>query len=255
MTDKKDHIQWTAPDARAVFLLVHGLGTYAGRWAAMAEFFRENGISSYAVNLPKLDSICAYYRGILCLRDTIGKECPGKKIFLVGESLGGLASFIFSAEHPGSFAGLVCMSPAFGNRKKLSALKKLEIAGALLFAPLMRIDLPFDSAMCTRDVDCRRKLDSDPLEYRSATVRLIIEIMKGQAHAKSIADKLETPVLFLLSGEDKIVDPQASRDIFSRLAVKDKALQEFNGMYHALSIELGKEAVFDAVLKWIDRRT
>lgn len=60
--------------------------------------------------------------------------------------------------------------------------------------------------------------------------------------------------LFLVAGDDKMVDSRASMEIFKRLKVKDKTLVEYPGMYHSLSIELGKEKVFEDLLKWVEKR-
>jgi alpha-beta hydrolase superfamily lysophospholipase len=69
MNEGTDYRRWRAPDPRCVFLLVHGLGTHSGRWEAMAGFFLDKGVSSYAVNIPKLSRMSDYYNQILSLRD------------------------------------------------------------------------------------------------------------------------------------------------------------------------------------------
>ena len=65
---------------------------------------------------------------------------------------------------------------------------------------------------------------------------------------------LGLPVLFLVAAEDKMIDHRATRAIFNGLADKDKTLVEFPGMYHALSIDIGKEAVFQNILNWIEKK-
>ena len=69
--------KWRADDPRCVFLLVHGLGTYGGRWDAMAGFFLQKGITSYVIDLPELDRFSNYYNGILFVREIVIKENPG----------------------------------------------------------------------------------------------------------------------------------------------------------------------------------
>jgi alpha-beta hydrolase superfamily lysophospholipase len=93
-------------------------------------------------------------------------------------------------------------------------------------------------------------MDEDPREYRSVTSRLVLELLIAQARAGAMAGKMRTPVLFLVAGEDRIVDSAESRKVFDGLKIEDKAYFEFPGMYHALSIDVGKEAVFEKLLKW-----
>lgn len=255
---------WGVGDPRCIFLLVHGLGAHAGRWEAMAGFFLDKGISSYAVELRSRDlsgnfgfgedRLDSFLDKIRTLYGIIVKDNPSKKIFLVGESLGGIVSLLFSASSPGLFNGLVCISPAFKARKNLFFRDYVSMLAALFYNPGKEFKLPFDSLMCTRDTGFRNALNKDTCEYRVISSRFIFEIFMIQARGMYAKKKLTTPTLFLVAEEDKIVDPNGTRAVFDSLTVKDKKYVGFPGMYHSLSIELGKEAVFEELLKWVEER-
>lgn len=256
--------QWLLPLPRAVFLLVHGLGAQAGRWEAMGDFFVKKGISSYAAELWDVDRpdmasyrsghFRAYYSKILRLYDIAVKDNPSKKIFIIGESLGALISFLLVSGRPGLFSGLICVSPAFANKVALAPADYVRVLSALLYNPRKLFALPFDSSMCTRDISYREKLARDDREFRPVSSKLIFEIVLAQARARIAKNRMTIPALFLVAGEDKIVDPRSARAIFNGLAAEDKAIVEFPGMYHSLSIDLGKESVFEEILRWVDRR-
>jgi alpha-beta hydrolase superfamily lysophospholipase len=246
--------QWIAPAPRAVFLLVHGLGAHTGRWEFLADFFLAHGISSYAIALPMEAGFNSYYSDIMRLREKICKENPSLRIFLVGESMGALASFLLAAEKPGLFSGLVCISPAFANRIKLPPSDYLKIFASLFYDPGKEFRVPFDSAMCTRDIEYRKKMDADSAERRSSPSRLLAGILISQVRARFAGSSLRTPALFLVAGRDLMIDPEATKKIFNGLASEDKALIEYPEMYHALSIDIGKEKVFEDILKWVDKR-
>lgn len=257
MADFVDYKRCGPSFPAAVFLLVHGLGAHAGRWEAAGAFLADNGIASYAVELrdtKNAETFRGYYDKILKLYNIAAKENPSKKIFLVGESMGALISFLLAANSPGLFSGLICISPAFVNRYSPGAWDSIKMLTAFFINPNKGFKLPFDSSMCTRDIEYRKKMDQDPREYRVVSLKLIFDILLAQARAKTVRNKITTPVLFLLAGEDKLVDPNASRSIFNSLVVKDKTLVEFPGMYHALSIELGKEEVFREIVTWARKR-
>ena len=220
----------------------------------MGDFFLEKRIASYAIDLPKLSRIDSYYSEILRVRDIVIKDNPGKKILLIGESLGGLVSFLLAAGHPGLFDGLICISPAFAGSKKLKFIETVKMLAPIFYNPCKHVRLPFDSSMCTRDIECIKKLDGDPCEYRSTSVRLVFDILMAQIRIKSALKKMITPVLFMISGKDMIVDPEMSRKVFDGIPAIDKTLLEFPDMYHALSIDLGKEAVFEELFKWVEKR-
>ncbi len=249
-----EYRQWGLPAPKAVFLLVHGLGAHAGRWEAMGDFFLKKSILSYAIELPQRDLFRNCYNDIIGLYGIAAKNNPAKPIFLAGESMGAVISFLLAAGSPGLFRGLICISPAFANRYRPALLDVIKIFAPLLYNPNKQFKLPFDSSMCTRDIDYRKRMDRDPREYRTISSKLIFEILLAQARAGRIKEKMTTPALFLLAGEDKIVDPKAAGAIFNGLLVEDKTLIEFPEMYHSLSIELGKESVFEEISRWVDKR-
>jgi len=122
--------EWGSPGPRVVLLLVHGLGAHTGRWEFLADFFQKNNISSYALELKgfgqtqgergDIDSLNTYFQDIRSLSDIIRQENPGKKIFLLGESMGALICFLFAALEPRLFSGLICVSPAFAGKLHFS---------------------------------------------------------------------------------------------------------------------------------------
>ena len=81
--------------------------------------------------------------------------------------------------------------------------------------------MPFTSEMCTRDIDYQKVMDSDKREHRFATSKLLFGIAIAQARAYLLKGKLKIPVLFLIAGEDKLVDPGASTNVFKGLKAKD----------------------------------
>ena len=168
--------------------------------------------------------------------------------------MGALLAFLIASERPRMFDGLICISPAFANKVRLRSLDYLKIFLSLFYDQKKLFKLPFDSSMCTRDTHYRHKMEEDPLEYRRAPSRLLVEVLLAQARAGMVKKAVRIPTLFLVAGDDAIADSRAAAKVFSALPAEDKALVEFKGMYHSLSVELGREAVFEEMLKWVDKR-
>lgn len=268
ITDKKTGMMYRKQAAAApesIFLLVHGLGTQSESWNYLSDLFRSYNISSYAIELRgfgetpdergHIDSFHTYFNDLRRLREVIALENKGKKIFLIGQSLGGLISFRMALREPDLFNGLICMAPAFVSRLKFDLLDYAGMAISLLYDPRKRFNMPFDSGMCTRDVDCRKVMDSDPREIRFATSRLLLNIFIAQVRSRSAGGGISIPLLFLLSGKDMLVDTEASRRLFRTLKTEDKTVIVYPEMRHALNIALGREKVFEDVLKWVRKRT
>jgi alpha-beta hydrolase superfamily lysophospholipase len=255
----------SAASPKAVFLLVHGLGAHSARWNFWADHSIGRGYACYALDLrgfgrtperPRghVDSFEVWRRDILALRETIGRDFPDQKVFLAGESMGGLIAYDVAARFPEAFAGAVVMAPAFKNGMKFPLSTYLKIACFLPFAPRHMIDLPFTSEMATRDQDYAAVMNADPDELRSASLKTMSGFLPLQARAGRLAKSFAPPVLFLVPGVDHLVNESGARKMFSKLAAADKTLIEYPDMFHALTIDLGREKVFADVLDWADKR-
>jgi alpha-beta hydrolase superfamily lysophospholipase len=259
--------RWDAASAspRAVFLLVHGLGAHSGRWGFLAGDFAARGYTSYAIELrgfgrtperPRghVDSFKVWDRDILALGEAIGRDFPGKKVFLLGESMGGLIAYDLAGRHPGRFAGAVLIAPSFKNGMKFPPSAYAKLALGLPFKPKLLVDVPFTSEMATRDPDYAAVMNANPDELRVASLRLLAGFLPVQGRAGRLAKRFAVPSLFLIPGLDQLVDERAGRRLFRKMAAADRTLIEYPEMSHALSIDLGRERVFRDILDWADKR-
>jgi alpha-beta hydrolase superfamily lysophospholipase len=259
--------RWDAGSSatKAVFLLVHGLGAHTARWEFLAGHLAAEGYVSYALELrgfgrtperPRghVDSFRVWDRDILALREMIERDFPGKKVFLLGESMGGLIAYDLAGRHPGVFAGVVLIAPAFKNGMKFSLGAYIKIALLLPFDPKHLIDVPFTSEMATRDPEYAAVMNANPDELRVASLKLMSGFLPVQARCGRLAKKYAVPVLLLVPGIDHLIDERASRRIFKKLGAPDKTLIEYPEMFHALSIDLDREKVFRDIVDWTGKR-
>ena len=257
--------EWKVADPKAVILLVYGMGAHSSRWEFLADFLTTNRYSSYAVELkgygetsdqPRghIDSFNIYYKDIKNLLELVRKENPGKKVFILGESMGGLISFNLACLYPDDFAGAILISPAFKNGLKFSIPEYLSIFASLLYNSKKQFAMPFTSAMCTKDYEYQKQMDNDPREAHVATSKMLWNNLVEEMRSWKMRDALKAPVLFLLAGVDMLVDPKESRKLFDKLKQNDKQKIEYSGMYHALSIEKERQKVFGDILNWLEKR-
>jgi len=256
--------KWHVDGPKAIFLLVHGLGGHSTRWESLAQFFLDHRVSSYAIDLKgfgetkslrgHIDSFDVYLKDIYALAQIIKQEHPGTPLFLTGESLGGLITFLLAIKKPTAFTGLICLSPAFKSILKFSFFGRIKIWASAMINPKKQFLIPFNAQMCTRDSDYQMTMENDALEHRLASANLLIQIQLAQFIAKYIARALKIPTLFLLSQRDLLVDMKTSQNIFKNLRVEDKTIIQYPNMYHALSIDLEKEDVFFDILRWLEKR-
>lgn len=246
---------WSAPSPKAVFLLVHGLGGNENWWESLGNFFIQRGYSSYAADLRPSRTFGDFKKNVIDLQKIIKTQNPDKKIFAVGESMGSLIILSAALSVRNIFDGLACMSPAFKSRTKLNFMDYFKIFFPLLYNPQKMYKLPLTTEMCTRDTDYIKIVEADYNKDVLSTSEVLFDIFLTQVRMGLMRIKLEIPVLFLLAGADKVTDNNVSRKIFNNLKCPDKILIEYPGMYHSLSIDLGKESVFSDMADWAEKRS
>ena len=152
---------------------------------------------------------------------------------------------------PHLFEGVVCITPALSNRLKFGLFNYAQMFLSLLYNPTKRFDLPFTTEMCTRDIGYQKMMDSDSREIRFATAHFLKNLLFAQIKVVILRKKIKSPILFLLAGNDLLVNSAFSRKIFESLSTQDKKLIEYPGMYHALNVDLERGKVFNDISNWI----
>ncbi|OGW94274.1 MAG: hypothetical protein A3I73_06180 [Omnitrophica bacterium RIFCSPLOWO2_02_FULL_45_16] len=229
---------------------MHGLGANSAWWESLGIFFLNNNISSYAIDLRGSNSFKDFENRAQALTGIIKKENDGKKIFALGESMGALIILSAALKDKALFDGMVCISPAFKSKAPLKMIDYLKIFFPIFYNPQSRYKLPLTADMCTRDRAFLKIIESDYDRDVLSTSKILFDVFIAQVLMRISRMDPGTPVLFLLAGDDKLVDGSVSKKVFNKLKSKDKTIIEYPGMYHSLSIELGKEKVFQDILKW-----
>lgn len=255
---------WQAQSPKAALLLVHGLGAHTARWEFLGDFFQKNNISSYGLELKgfgqtqgergHIAAFERYFRDIRSLYDIIRGQYPDKKILLLGESMGALICFLYALLAQQLFSGLICITPAFKSRLPFGFGMYLKILFALMVNSRRHFPVPITPQMCTRDKEYQKIIDTDPLDKHMASAQLYWNILKAQLRVKSLKRRIDIPLLVFTAADDAVVDSLATQKIFKSLKTQDKEIINYPDMYHALSIDAGREKVFEDILSWIEKR-
>ncbi len=101
----------------------------------------------------------------------------------------------------------------------------------------------------------RTRYDNDPLNYRGPIrARLGIEFVQATEDARKNFAKFAAPVLVFHSEQDRLTDPQGSRDFANIAASPDKQLVLFNKSRHEILNDVESEEAKRLVLDWISKR-
>lgn len=257
--------EWTCMSPKAVIILVHGMGGYSGRFFEMGPCLAKSGFQVYAIEQQghgesptvkgHVDNFKLYTRDLKSLVNIARSANAGKKIFVFGESMGGLITLDFAIHHQKLIDGIILMSPAVKDKLPMTISKKLDIFFSSIFNPLKYFSAQFDAGMFTRDKVMAKRINSDPLELRAFTAKFYQAILKAMIFVNMMPWRIRLPVFEILGGNDLMVDAKAGEKFFKKIASKDKTLKWYPQMYHALYVDKDREQVFRDMVEWLNKRS
>ncbi|WP_295984222.1 alpha/beta hydrolase [uncultured Variovorax sp.] len=249
--------------ARAVVVVVHGLGEHAGRYHGLAEYLHEWGFAVRAHDHyghgessgPRggLPSELRLVDDLALVIDDARRENPGLPLVLLGHGLGGLVAASLVARGIRQVDALVLSSP--GLDPGLSGFQKMLLAVLPRVAPNLRVGNGLDDNYLSHDAAVVQAYRDDPLTHDRIGGRLARFLAyEGQAVLQRAAT-WPVPTLLLYAGDDRLVRPAASRAFASAAAPGGKVEAHcFDSLYHEIFNELEAEPVFEALQRWLNRR-
>lgn len=256
---------WQVPNAKAIVILVHGMGEHSGRYADFV--VPELNAAGYHVlsfdhfghgKTPGKRGHCPNYEAVLNSVESaiakaqgfFGNELP---YFLYGHSMGGnvVANFILRRKHP--FKGVILSSPMLRIAFEPPAWKM--IAGNLLrnFYPGFQESTGLDGSAISRDQDAVAKYTNDPLVHSKVTINFSLPFFEAGEYAIDHANLIKTPTLLLHGDADAITSHEASEE-FAKNGGKVVTFKSYAGAYHELHNEPEKKDVLDTITSWINKQ-
>lgn len=255
--------EWNCVDPKAVIILVHGMGGYSGRFFEFGPYLAKSGFQIYAIEQKghgespsikgHIRNFKLYTSDLRSLVEFAISQHKGKKIFIFGESMGGLITLDFSIHYQKLIDGIILVSPAVKDKLPMSLGKKAAILRAAIFDPMGFFPAGFSASTFTRDKVMAKRIDSDDLEVRNFTAKFFLSISKAMMYVNMNPYVINLPVLMLLSGKDAMVSAEAAAKYFKKISSKDKELKWYPDMYHALYVDKDRENVFKDMTSWINK--
>ncbi len=190
---------WKIAEPKAVVIRVHGFGSHSGRSKHVGQFLLEAGLnfSSYDQRgHGKSEGIRGYVDTFQELLDDLHRFVELSKIergptFLLGSSLGGLISLLFSIKNPKAIEGTIASAPflKLGPQVTLSSedIDELQKLAILYPAAFFRFGY-------TNHVTSQTK--EDELMHDTMSVKLFSEILKAQKTVFDCARFITVPMSF-----------------------------------------------------------
>lgn len=246
--------------AKAVVVLVHGLGEHMGRYEHLGEHLAANGISLWGNDLKGHGQSQgtrghASYKDLLqdldALLQRVGQGESGP-VFLYGHSMGGNVALNYMLEYPEiarNMQGLILSSPWLRLKMK-TPFWALALSQVLnLFYPQFTRENGLDPSWLSKDPKLGEAYSSDPLVHRRISVGLFLTMHRRGGLALKEAGKLLLPTLVMHGSDDPITSFQASMELATKM--QNAQWQPWPGTRHEPHNDLEKEEVMDFVADWI----
>jgi len=256
-----DPLRFTEPVGTV--LLVHGLAEHSGRYGHVAAVLCALGLRVRAYDhrghgasggprmvAPQPDS---YLNDLAEIYDAAVRQW-NELPFVLGHSMGGLIAARFATARVRPIRALILSSPALALRLSNTMLTMHRVLLALL--PRIRVPNPIDARLLSHNAEVSRAYRTDPLVQGTISASVLETFIRGMPQALADAPRLEAPMLMLVGGADRIVDPEGSR-IFFDSAPKDlREMVWFDTGYHEIFNEAEplRAEVFAALTEWLRRR-
>jgi len=176
--------------------------------------------------------------------------------FLLGHSQGGLMALAYGLTSADGLRGIIVSGAALRLAMPVPAWKAHASRLLARLAPTFSMDNGINSDHLTHDPEivARYRQGGDPLVFHVASARWAQEFFTAQAETLSAAGRFAAPLLMLHGGDDRLASVDAAREFFAAAASTDKTMQVYDGFYHEIFNEIGRERVLGDLAAWLEAR-
>jgi acylglycerol lipase len=252
---------WRPPGkVSGAITVVPGFNAHSGYYAWAAEQLVERGLAVYALDLRGrghsdgerfyVETFSDYVRDVAAVVSLAKEREAGLPMFLLGHSAGGVVACLYTIEHQAELAGLICES--FAHEIPAPDFALAVFKGISHLAPHAHI-LHLKNELFSRDPKVVETMNNDPLiAHETQPTKTLAEMVRADERLKKEFPLITLPVLILHGTADKATRPSGSQRFFDTAGSKDKTLKLYEGHFHDLLNDVGKEQVMADIGNWID---
>jgi alpha-beta hydrolase superfamily lysophospholipase len=246
---------------KGVVTLVHGIGEHTGRYHHVGSAFADAGYCLVGFDLRGhgkssgkrgVGSFDIYNQDIDEILKSVSQRFPGLPNFLYGHSLGAsLVIYYLLRKHP-KITGAIASAPAFAPSFPIPQGKIL--AGRILVkvAPNVIFHNGLPQSGLSHDEQVAPAYVHDPLVHDLVSARLGTDILDIGPWSIAHAKELDTPLFIIYGKDDPIISTEKIKE-FCALTGNYCTSRRWDGMYHEVHNEIGKEIVIDSMITWCNQ--
>ena len=256
---------WIVENPAGIILITHGLGEHSECYQRLVDGLSVLNINIYGwdlrghgrsegkrgVSLDFLD----FCKDLKILLKHVKERQPELPLFLLGHSMGGLiCNRALLAFKEVKAEGLILSSPLC---HPIINVHRLKLAGGKLLAkwlPDVALKTQINYKQLTRDRDVMNEYMHDHLRHDKINPQLFFDMIHHCQHLLEHASQIQLPVIVLQAGQDALVSVEATQSYFEKITSKDKTLKLYEGYYHEIFNDIGRQAVYADIMAWIKNK-
>jgi alpha-beta hydrolase superfamily lysophospholipase len=246
---------------RGVVVISHGFNAHSGQYAWVAEQLSASGFAVYAADLRGrgksegdrfyVEDIKQYVSDLSVAVKLAKSREPGLPVFMLGHSAGGVTAVTYAVSYQNELAGLICEDFAF--QVPAPGFAIAAIKGLSHIAPRLGV-LTLKNEDFSRDPKAVAALNNDPLiAHETQPAMTIAALARADEALHRDFPKITIPVFIIHGTGDKVTLVAGSQFFYDTAGSKDKTLKLYEGHYHDLLADTGKEGVMADIKAWIDK--
>lgn len=229
---------------RAAVLMLHGWSDHAARWAHVGQRLRAAGLAAYFLDIRghgrsggrrgHLSRFSQLLGDLQAFRRAVRLSARVVPQVLLGHSFGGLVTLRYLETQPGDpVAAAVVSGPWLGLATPPPAWKLLLGRVLADLWPTLAVPADIDADHLSRDPAVNAAYARDPAVHDVMTPGAWSEILWAQRAVVADGHRIECPVLFLLAGDDRVVDTHLAR-AFADSLKGEVQVRWYPEMYHEI---------------------
>lgn len=253
--------------AQKTIVLEHGYGEHSGRYQNFADGMAKSGYSIFAMDLRghgqsygfpgQVKDIQSYLDDLNSFFWHLEKTFKITRPVLLGHSFGAFLVlwYALNPENEKKIRLLIANgSPmSFNMSLKMKARRALSSIIAPFFKSL-RVHIGLNPDFISHDLTEVENYRNDPYVHDLITVKAANQVMSTVRWCLENAPKMKVPLLLTHGGLDKISDKSGTIDFFSQCGSPDKSQIIYEGLFHEVYNEAGREKVFKDLIHWLKQR-
>ncbi len=249
---------------KALVVVLHGVAEHSGRYVHVIAHLAAAGYAVFALDHRGhgassgkrvfVERFRDYTDDVQAMIAHAQSIVPGRKVVLLGHSMGGLIAIQHLIDHAGVAELAVLSSPGLGIAVPVPKWK--DALGRVMSKvwPALAIPTGIGPELVSRDAAVVKAYADDPMVTKTATARWYTEFLDAQGRAFERAAGIKLPLLVLTAGQDRLVSVPAQDKWFKAVASTDKTQIPYPALYHEVLNEPEKLAVLTDVTQWLDAR-